>query len=412
MVEAPAVTFRQVLGNGTFLRLWIAQLVSQLGDWLALLALFSLVAFRRHGSPADVSGIFVAFILPFALLGPAAGVLVDRWNPRVTMIVSDLLRAGLAVLLTVAVTLPQLYALVFGLSAVSAFFIPAQTVTIPLIVRKEELLVANALSAQTMHLTKVMGPAAAGVLVATVGEKACFLIDAATFLFSAALLSTVVVHRQEGKATGAPSILAELAQGLRFVAGRPAIVFVIVTTVAAIVAAGVFDALIAIYVRDVLSAGSRAFGTLVSLVGAGTIAGAFLVGRFGQGVPRVRLVALGIVGVGVAILAIAVSARLGSALVASLVLGLAAAAVFIPSQTLLQEETPPAMLGRVSATFTTTITVAQLVGILGAGRLAELAGIRKLYCGVAAIMFAVGVAGYAWVRGWRPPEARPAETAS
>jgi MFS family permease len=287
-----------------------------------LLALFSLVAFRRHGSPADVSGIFVAFILPFALLGPAAGVLVDRWNPRATMIASDLLRAVLALLLAVAATLPQLR-----------------------------------------------------------------------------------------PATGAPSVLAELAQGLRFVASRPAIVFVIVTTVAAIVAAGVFDALIAIYVRDILFAGSRAFGALVSIVGAGTIAGAFLVGRFGQGVPRVRLVALGIVGVGVAILGIAASARLEPALAASLGLGLAAAAVFIPSQTLLQEETPPAMLGRVSATFTTTITVAQLLGILGAGRLADLAGIRRLYYGVSAIMFSVGLAGYAWVRGWRPADPRPAETA-
>jgi hypothetical protein len=65
----------------------------------------------------------------------------------------------------------------------------------------------------------------------------------------------------------------------------------------------------------------------------------------------------------------------------------------------------------VSATFTTTITVAQLLGILGAGRLAELAGIRRLYCGVSAIMFSVGLAGYAWVRGWRPADPRPAETA-
>jgi MFS family permease len=412
MVDVPAVTFRQVLGNRNFLRLWIAQLVSQLGDWLALLALFSLVAFRRHGSPADVSGILVAFILPFALLGPAAGVLVDRWNPKATMIASDLLRAALAVLLALAASLPQLYALVFGLSAVSAFFIPAQTVTIPLIVGKEELLVANALSAQTMHLTKVVGPAAAGVLVAAVGEKACFLIDAATFLFSAAVLAGLTVHRESRVTTATRSLLAELTQGLRFVASRPPIVFVIVTTVAAIVAAGVFDALIAVYVRDTLSAGSRAFGALVSVVGAGTIAGAFIVGRFGQGVSRVRLVAFGTVGAGVAILGIAVSTRLEPALVASLGLGLAAAAVFIPSQTLLQEETPPALLGRVSATFTTTITVAQLVGILGAGRLAQLAGIRRLYCGVAAIIFAVGVAGYAWARGWRPAAARPAETAS
>ena len=399
MGDAPAVTFTQVLRHGAFRRLWIAQLVSQLGDWLALLALFSLVAFRRRGSPAAVSGIFVAFILPFALLGPAAGVLVDRWRPRTTMIGSDLVRAALAVLLAVAATLPQLYLLVFGLSAASAFFNPAQTVAIPLLVGREELLVANALGSQTMHLTKVVGPAMAGVLVAALGEKACFFVDAATFVFSAAMISTLTIHREERGAAPARSVLAELAQGLRFVAGHAAIVFVIVTTVAAILAAGLFDALIAIYVRDVLTAGSRAFGLLVSIVGAGTIAGAYLVGRFGQEVPRVRLVALGIVGCGIGILGIAVSARLEAALAASLVLGLAAAAVFVPSQTLLQEDTPPAMLGRVSATFTTTITVAQLVGILSAGRLAGWVGIRNLYYGVAAALFAVGLAGYAVARG-------------
>ena len=79
------VTFGQVLKNRSFLLLWLAQLISNFGDWLAILALFSLIAFRYHGSSYEVAGIMIAFVIPMAFLGPVAGVFVDRWNTKRTM---------------------------------------------------------------------------------------------------------------------------------------------------------------------------------------------------------------------------------------------------------------------------------------------------------------------------------------
>ena len=169
------ITFRQVLKNKQFFILWLAQLISNFGDWLALLALFSFIAFRLNGTPSQVSWMLISFTLPVAVLGPIAGVFVDRWNLKRTMILSDVVRAIIACGLAFSTEPYQIYFLVFALSSVSCFFLPAQTVAIPLLVSREELLVANSINAQTIQLIRVISPAVAGALVAWAGGKTLFL---------------------------------------------------------------------------------------------------------------------------------------------------------------------------------------------------------------------------------------------
>src|ERR1700742_199832 len=118
------LTMRQVLADKQFRRLWIGQLVSIFGDFVALFAVQVAITFRMHGTAEDVTGVMVAFIAPMAIVGPIAGVFVDRWNPRITMIVSDLTRAVLIVLLAFATHLWQIYAIFFAMSTVSSFFLP------------------------------------------------------------------------------------------------------------------------------------------------------------------------------------------------------------------------------------------------------------------------------------------------
>src|SRR5574342_749276 len=125
------VTYRQVLRNRRFFAVWLAQFVSSFGDWLALLALMSLAAFSKRGSAQEVSYLLIAFVTPIAVVGPIAGVFVDRWNLKATMIASNLLRAAIALLLILPSTLPPVYALVFAFSSISCFFLPAQTAAIP-----------------------------------------------------------------------------------------------------------------------------------------------------------------------------------------------------------------------------------------------------------------------------------------
>jgi MFS family permease len=127
MNQPTPLTFREVLRLKPVRRLWLAQIVSVFGDFLVLFGVISVVSFKFHGSPAQVSLIGVAFMIPFAFIGPLAGVFVDRWNVKRTMIASDLIRALLALSLVFASGLHQLYAILFVLSFVSTFFVPAQT---------------------------------------------------------------------------------------------------------------------------------------------------------------------------------------------------------------------------------------------------------------------------------------------
>jgi len=412
--DVPTISFGQVLRNRQFLALWLAQLISNFGDWLALLALFSLVAFRWQGTPYEVSGIFIAFALPWALLGPVAGVFVDRWDLKRTMIASDLVRAGLVVLLAFAADVYQVYAVVFALGAVGVFFIPAQNSIIPLLVRREELLVANSINAQTLQLNKIVGPAAAGFVVAAAGERVCFYLDSASFVLSAALLFLITARRPAGTAgRGVGAVLADLRQGLSFLWQHPAVRFVVLASVAALVAIGAFDALASIYVRDVLAAESRVFGFIISLIGVGSILGSLVIGRFGQRWSRVLLVLIGIGAIGAGVAVLAVTGTTAAALLISFFLGFGASGALVPAQTLIQEETPQALLGRVSSTSWAMLTVAQLVGVGLAGKVAEWIGIRSLYSAVGVALVLIAALSYAYARLrhlLRPPALPPPPT--
>src|SRR5438045_1468468 len=124
------LSIRDVLRIDVMRRVWYAQVISLFGDFLALFAVIAVVSFRLHASAKQITGVQIAYMLPIVFMGPLAGVFVDRWPLKPTLIASDLIRAGLAALLLFATSLWQVYAILAALSCVSAFFGPAQGVTI------------------------------------------------------------------------------------------------------------------------------------------------------------------------------------------------------------------------------------------------------------------------------------------
>jgi MFS family permease len=225
------------------------------------------------------------------------------------------------------------------------------------------------------------------------------------------LLTGILASRPPAEAVrGVAAVLKDLREGLVFLFTHAALRFVVLATVATIFAVGVFDALVAIYVRDILRSDARIFGALVAIIGVGTILGSTAVGRFGQRISRVQMVALGIGGCGLGVGLLAAAGTATTALAASFFLGWTVAAVFIPSQTLTQEETPAGMLGRVSSTSFALITVSQLLGVAVSGKLAEWLGIRNLYYAVAVAVVLVGVIGYAYARAYHVGEKRVLST--
>ena len=118
--------FSQLLRNRQLCALWLAQLISNFGDWLAMMGLFSLVAFRLQAPPYQISWVMMAFLLPAAIIGPLAGVFIDRWDLKKTMIVSDVIRAILVLLFVLPLSIYSVALVMLLLSLVSVFFTPAQ----------------------------------------------------------------------------------------------------------------------------------------------------------------------------------------------------------------------------------------------------------------------------------------------
>jgi DHA3 family macrolide efflux protein-like MFS transporter len=388
------LSMRDVLAEKQFRRLWLGQMVSIFGDFVALFAVQVAITFRMHGTPEDVTGVMVAYLVPFALIGPVAGVFVDRWNPRVTMIASDLTRGVLIILLAFTSHLWQIYAIFFALSSVSSFFIPAQSVTVPILVKREGLLAASGLMQQTMQFVRIFSPAAASALVGWFGEASCYYADSLTFFISAVILLSLSYHRPAvASPRGVGAVLRDLGEGMKFIFTHPTYSFVILSMTAGMFAMAAFGALLSVYVRDILHSGKNLFGALGSLIGLGSIVGAVLVQKLAKGRAPAHMVSFGLGGVGAFILMLAALRTPVAALAGAFGIGLSVAFIMVAATALLQGETPPEMRGRVSSSSMSLIALAQGVAMIFAGGWATRFGIVNLFYASAAVLFLVTIGG-------------------
>jgi DHA3 family macrolide efflux protein-like MFS transporter len=393
------MTFREVLGLTVMRRVWYAQLVSLLGDFLALFAVISVVTYRMHGTPQQVTGVQIAYMLPLALLGPLSGVFVDRWPLKPTLVSSDLIRAGLVLVLFVTTSMWQIYLVLCALSCVSSFFGPAQSVTIRTYVPLHGLISANALMQMGMMGTRVIGPAAAGALVAAFGPRICYALDFASFLVSAALITSVAIvrppapPRAETANNRVQAVVHDMGEGIRFIVHHAAISFVVMAMAAGLFVIGCFGPLIAIYVREWLHANAGTFGMVSAMVGIGMMAGMPVVRRLSGTVPNATLVLAGLAGIGLGALLLGAFTFVPTAMLANFTLGFAFAGVIVPAQTLLQRETPHALMGRISSTVMSVVFFAQLLGLTLSGVLAQVLGVRAVFFLCAALAWVLTGAG-------------------
>jgi len=392
---APTLNIKEVLRLKPVRRLWAAQVVSIFGDFLAIFAIYSVVSFRMHATATEISLILVSFLLPLIFVGPVAGVFVDRWNVKRTMITSDLVRAVLATLLVVATDVRQIYVILFALSSVSSFFIPAQSVMLRTIVPAGGLMSANALMQNAVQLMQIISPAIAGVLVASVSARACFWLDTVSFVFSASMIYTLTIDREPSKKPlNLATVIGEMKAGMKFIFTHSTVSFVIISLMAGMFAIRCFFALIAVYVRDVLRGGSALFGSISSLVGIGIIAGTQFIHHFARKRSKGHMVVLGLIGIGVSIVLMAAFANIPVTMAATLGIGFWVGFLIVPTQVLLQEETPKEMLGRVSSSLMSVMSLSQVLAMSGAGPVAETIGIRNLYYLSAALLLAIAAFGY------------------
>jgi MFS family permease len=193
-LEVSQVSFASYLrllgGNRNFRRLWSAQIVSEIGDWFYTLAIYNLLL-QLTGRAGSVALALVLQVLPQTLIGPAAGVLNDRLRRKHVMIAADLGRMVIVFCMLLVRSREMVwlvYPLLVAETLLAAFFEPARSSIIPNIVAREDVVLANTLSSSTWSVNLLLGATAGGVVAALLGHDAVFILNALSFLVSAALI--------------------------------------------------------------------------------------------------------------------------------------------------------------------------------------------------------------------------------
>jgi MFS family permease len=399
-------------------RLWYAQVVSVFGDFLALFAVMTIVTYKLHATPQQVTGIQIAYLAPIAVLGVISGVFADRWPVKLTLVSSDVTRALLCLLLLRVHSMPGFYAVLAAISVVSSFFSPAQGIALRSVVPFHGLRSATALMQQVMFIMRIIGGPIAVTIVTVLGVKVCYIGDSITFIASASLIGSLALNIPRNTAptpqphgasavvpsrpTGIRRIIADMREGASFIFHHSALLFVITALAAGMFALGCFAPMIAVYVRDNLHASQKIFGVTSAMIGIGLLAGINVLTAAAKKVSHTALVYFGLGGMAVGTLILAAVPLLITTIPALIIIGFAAGGIIVPSQTMIQEETPPAMLGRVGSTVMSFVFSAQIAGLVLSGILAEHTSVRGVFLLSGILLAVLMVAGKLWMEPKSP----------
>ena len=370
------------LRHRNFALLWLGGLISFVGDWALFIAL-PVFVYDLTGSTLATGAMFMAQSLPRLLFGSLAGVFVDRWDRRRTMIVANLLSAIVLLLLLLVRTpadLWLLYMVAFVQTTVTLFFSPAESALVPHLVGEDQLLHANALNALNWELTRLIAPPLGGLAMVWLGFGSVIALDAVSFLLSAGLIALIRSPREapqlpahDPRAAGSNAWLRmwrDLAAGLRLVLRDRLIRSIFLITATAMVAEGLLNVLSFPWLKLVLHGGALERGWLSSAQAIGGLAGGLLISRAARLVRPAQLVGVSGIMLGLLMLAyvnvdtlpIDQSLFLPAALLIKALQGVPIMGMFVSVDTLLQQNTADSYSGRIFGAYGATIGLAVLIG--------------------------------------------------
>src|SRR3989338_2427043 len=375
-----------------FQRLWWAQLVSQFGDRINQLALVGLIAERVPGSAMELAKLLAFTIIPVFLIQPFAGVFVDRWDRRATLLICDVIRGALVLTIPFVFlsggSMVPIYIIVFLMFCFSRFYSPAKMSIIPDLVEKESLLMANTLVSTTGMVAFVLGCALGGFLVDRYGARNGFLIDGATFLVSAALVFSIDLSLKlkmdkasllkAGKEIMGPirrSVWSELEEGLRYLAHNKELRLIIAMISTILAAAGAVYVVIIVFIQESFQSVTRDLGVLAVCLGAGLFLGAVLYGKWGKRLVWYKTMFWSMFTGGALLTAFALMVhfdpRLTAAMVLALALGIVTGPMFITANTIIHVVSDEHMRCKVFSALEIVIHGAFLAAMLVRSWLAE-----------------------------------------
>lgn len=372
-----------VLRHRDFSLLWWGGLVSVAGDWM-LIAVLPYVVYVRTGSTVATAGMTIAALAPGIVLGSAAGVLVDRWDRRRVLVVTNLLQAATVLALLAvhgASLLWVVYVVAAAQSALSAFAMPAENALLPTLVPAEELVPANALNALNNRVGRVVGLPIGPLAYAYGGLGAVAVADAVSFVVAAVLVSLIRTARvpREARDRGAPGgFLAEWLEGWALMLEDRSIRALFLVFGLMTFGGTMLDPLSAPWVRDVLHGGDGVYALLMMVHGVAGIAGSVVVGAWGARMSPRMLCGAGSVLAGCLLVVRFNVPLLGVAIVLSLVAGVTAVASSVGVETLAQQRVPEPFRGRVFGSLQAMIWLCSLLGAALGGVGAERFGLLPM----------------------------------
>lgn len=401
--------------NQDYRRLWLGSIVSQLGDWFNLIASAALVANLTGTAGTAISFLFLARFLPLFFFSPLAGVLADRYDRRHVMIVSDLLRAA-TVLCFLFVREPGqiwlLYVLTIVQFALSAIFVPARSAVLANVVRPQDLVPANALDSLTWSTMLAVGALLGGLAAALLGIAEAFVLDALTFLVSAALISRISGPIRAEANRENSSGWFEFLDGLRYLRGQHFILGLSLVKAAGSLAWGAINVLEVAYAENIftldlpglseiapdMDSGTATLGLIYAVTGLGTGLGPLVMRRWlGDAQMRLRwaiAIGFGLMTVGTLLISLAPTLRLFA--MAALVRTVGSGTVWVFSAALLQMLVPDRVRGRVFAFEFAALTLTQSISIYWAGLALDSLGldVRQVAFSMSVV---AGVMGVLWL---------------
>ena len=375
---------QNVLANRDFRLLWLAQTVSSFGDALTNLSLLILVN-HLTGSVAAIATFTVLVAVPTVVLGLFAGVVVDRFDRRKIMLVSDALRAAMVLCLILVPNSGQLWLVyVLGVlqSVVGTFFGPARTAMVKQVVPQEQLLQANSLVQTGTVIASVLGGTLAGALYGLTNQFwMAFALDSLTFVISFVLVLAVraVPFVSNLRFTSLGSVLTPLRDGLGLITRDRVLSALLIAFSVTMFGLGAVNVLFLPLIVNVLKVPTTWLGIIEAAQTAGMIVSGAVVAGLAARIRPQRLVVLGLMAL--AFLTASINLA-GNAVTVAVILfgfGLTIVPLQASSSALMQSRVPLEAMGRVGSSFSVSAQGANLVSMAMAGALGSVIGIGNVF---------------------------------
>ncbi len=377
------------LRQRNFALLWLGGLISQTGDWLLIIGL-PVYVYTQTGSVLATSLTLITGFVPALLFGSLAGVLVDRWDRKWTLIISNLLLAiGLLPLLAVhsKESLWIVYIVLFFKSTIEQLVLPAENALLPNLVSEDLLVSANALISISSNTSRLAGAALGGLLLGLAGLSGVTLLDVLSFLFVSAMVVLITIPakstppKEEVPAAATATwkhLVIEWLEGLQLISRERTLTILLIAFTLTGLGEGIFGVLLVVFVKQVLGGGAVVYGTLLAVQAVGSLIGGLVIGQIGNRIPPLRLVGLGLFAFGfIDLLIIDIPIFVRGLLIVFLLfilVGLPGTGFLVGFNASLQTFVEDKMRGRIFGALLAMRSLLTLIGMVVAGTLGDRLG--------------------------------------